>query len=110
MRWNLRRIEMIRQYYVPGHTAYGKTIRRPPLCISHGNYREWRVKPEEPPPARTVLQRKSLNAYQAADTSQICEIGRFFCFLGQYPKCRSPPNKLNTTVPYINLFGKDFDI
>ena len=94
MRWFTLRIEIIRQYYVPGHTAYGKTFRRPPLCISHENYREWREKTEEPPPARAVLQQRLLNAYQAADYSQPCEIGRFFCFLGHYTRCRSPPNKI----------------
>lgn len=96
------RIEIIRQYYVPGHTAYGKTFRRPPLCISHRNNREWRVNSEEPPPARAVLQRRFLNAYQAADDSQSCEVGRFFCFSGLYPRYRSPPSQFALFVPATN--------
>lgn len=39
MRWILRRIEIIRQYYVPGHTAYKKAFRRILLCISRGKTR-----------------------------------------------------------------------
>ena len=93
MRWNFHHIEIIRQCYVPGHTAYGKAFRRPPLCISRIRYKEWRIKPEEPPPVRAVLQSRSLNAYQAADTSQSCEIGRFFYFSGHCLRCRSPPGQ-----------------
>lgn len=85
MRWFILRVEMIRQYYMPGYTAYGKDFGHPPLCISHKTHRELREKPEEPPPARAVIQRRSLNAYQAADHSQPCEVGRSFCFLSSIP-------------------------
>lgn len=105
MRWNLHRIEMIRQNYVPKHTAYAKTFRRPPLCISRKKYREWRTQPEEPSPVRAVLQSRSLNAYQVADYSQSCEIGRLFCFSGHFARCRSPPSKSNLVAPHMNLFG-----
>lgn len=109
MRWNLHRIEMIR-YYVPRHTAYGKTARRPPICISYDNPREWRGKPEEPPPAQVATQYDSLNAYQAADYSQSCEAGCFFCFLRQYLKCRSPPDRFTVYGNFHEFVWKGIDI
>ena len=109
MRWSFHRIEIICQYYVPRHTAYGKIFRRPPLCISYRKNREWRVKPEEPPPVRAAKQSKYLNAYLAADFSQISETGRSFCFLGQLPRCRSPPDKFIVLRCYMNLPGRRKD-
>lgn len=108
MRWNPHRIEMIRQYYVPGYTAYGKDFGHPPLCISRSrkSQREWTEKSEEPPPVRAVLQSKSLNAYQAADYSQLCEVGRSFCFSEHHPRYRSPPSKSASVTRYTNLLGK----
>ena len=105
MRWEVHRIGYIYLFYVSEHTAYSKSPRRPPLCISLGNHREWREKPEEPPPARAVPQSRFLNANQAADYSQPCEVGRSFCFFEIHPRCRSPPNKPASVTRYTNLFG-----
>ena len=88
MRWFILRIEMIHPYYLSEHTASSQAYRHLPLCISRGRNKEWRAKPEKPPPARAALQSRSLNAYQAADDSQPCEVGRFFLFfwaLSQVP-------------------------
>lgn len=40
MRWTIHRIENVRRYDVPGHTAYLKAFRRPCLGFSRRNRRE----------------------------------------------------------------------
>lgn len=107
MRWSLPRIEMICQCYVSGHTAYSRTFRHPSLYISHKVHRKWGESSEEPPPARAILQSKSLNVYQAANCSQSSEVSRSFLLHELFPQCRSPPNK-PLIAKHMSLFGKDF--
>lgn len=91
MRWTIHRIENVRRYDVPGHTAYLKAFRRPCLGFSRRNRREPVEKSTKPPPARSVTSTRYLNAYQAAEFSQLCGFGRSFYTYGVYPRCRSPP-------------------
>ena len=86
MRWTIHRIEDIRRYDVPGHTAYLKAFRRLCLGFSRRNKREPVAKPTEPPPARSVTSTRYLNAYQAADFPQFCGVGRFFFIHGYRDK------------------------
>lgn len=91
MRWKIHRIEDIRRYDVPGHTAYLKAFRRPRLRFFRRNKREPALKSTEPPPARSVTSTRYLNVYQAAEFSQLCGFGRSFYTYQSYPRCRSPP-------------------
>lgn len=94
MRWTIHRIEDIRRYDAPGHTAYLKAFRSPCLGFSRRNKREPVAKPTEPPPAQSVTSTRYLNAYQAAELPQICEAGRSFFICGHCLRCRSPPIKI----------------
>ncbi len=91
MRWTIHRIENVRRYDVPGHTAYLKAFRRPCLNFSRRNRREPVQGSTKPPPARSVTSTRYLNAYQATEFSQLCGFGRSFYTYGVYPRCRSPP-------------------
>ena len=94
MRWMYHRIEDIRRYDVPGHTAYLKTFRRPCLGFFRRNKREPVQKSTKPPPARSVTSPRYLNAYQAADYPQFRGVGRSFFIHWGRPRCRSPPIKV----------------
>ena len=93
MRWDIHRVKNIHPYHVPGHTAYYKTQRCLSLCILCRKYREWTLRTEIHLPVGAVIQRRSFDAYQAANQPQNSGIGRSFCFSGPYPRCRSPPRK-----------------
>lgn len=110
MRWFILRIEMIRPYYVLEHTAYKQAYRHLTLCILRGKNKERSYEPEKPPPARAVLQSRLLNAYQAADDSQSCEVDRSFCFPGHEPRCRSPPSQSVSFAPSTYWLRKGFKI
>ena len=102
MRWTIHRIEDIRRYDVPGHTAYLKAFRRLCLGFSRRNKREPVQKPTEPPPARSVTSTKYPNAYQAVEFPRFRGAGRFFSTYGHYPGCRSPPIKISR-LPSVTI-------
>ncbi len=107
MRWIYHRIEDIRRYDVPGHTAYLKTFRRPCLGFFRRNKRDPVLKSSEPPPAQSVTSTRYLNAYQAANFPQLCGIGRSFFIHRGFPRCRSPPVKIFCSSDNDILIGKE---
>lgn len=102
MRWTIHRIEDIRRYDVPGHTAYLSALRRPCLGFSRRNKREPVKKPTKTPPARLVTSTKHPNAYQAVEFPQFCGVGRSFSTYRHSPGCRSPPIKISR-LPSVTI-------
>ena len=102
MRWTIHRIEDIRRYDVPGHTAYLSALRRPCLGFSRRNKREPVKKPTKTPPARLVTSTKHPNAYQAVEFPQFCGVGRSFSTYRHSPGCRSPPIKISR-LPRVTI-------
>ena len=103
MRWNTHRIEMVYRNYVSGYTAYCNAYTHPLFCAFCRKSSERCIQPEEHSPGRAVLQKRSLNAYQATDYPQLCGIGRLFCFPGNIPRCRSPPYKLAASILFVRI-------
>ena len=85
MRWTIHRIEDVRRYDVPGHTAYLKAFRRPCLGFSRRNRREPVEKSTKPPPARSVTSTRYLNAYQAAEFHSFVDSAALFIPMGFIP-------------------------
>ncbi len=102
MRWVICHIEDIRRYEAPGHTAYLNAFRRPCLSFFSRNSREAVQKATEPPPARPVTSTRYPNAYQAADFTQLCEVGRTFFVYRHQTRCRSPPIKISR-LPSVTI-------
>ena len=102
MRWMIHRVEDIRRYDVPRHTAYSKAFSHPCLGFSRRNRNEPVKESTEPPSAQPVTSTRYLNAHQAADFPQICGACRSFFTCGYRPKCRSPPIKISR-LPNITI-------
>lgn len=102
MRWTVCRIEDIRRYDAPGYTAYSKAFRRSCLRYLHRNGREPIQKSTELPSARSVTSTRYPNAYQAADFTQLCEVGRVFFVYRRQTRCRSPPIKISC-LPSVTI-------
>lgn len=95
MRWMIHRVEDVRRYDVPRHTAYLNALRHPCLGFFRRNKREPVQNPTEPTPAQSVTSTRYLNAYQTAKYPQFCGLGRSFFICGHRPRCRSPPIKIS---------------
>lgn len=103
MRWNFRRNEMICRNHVSIHIAYHKAFGQYHHRAFHKRYREPSSQSEKPPPARATAQVDDPSIPEAADYSLSRETGHFFCSSEQFPRCRSPPNSIQS-VPAVYKF------
>ena len=85
MRWNFHRIEIIRQYYVPGNTAYMKAFRDMFFCLSCEKTRNGVLKKKGPRLPREFYRADYSMRVERPIIHIFVRLAAFSCFFGNTP-------------------------